>query len=110
MTSAEARRLVQTGALSTADAVDRLLEAGDHGGVRDCEVACPECGVPFWRSHPGRWNTCSDACQIAHNTAIMELDGDRTIVKVCDLTPERTAVLLADVGIEVVGLGEAVPS
>lgn len=110
MRSAEARRLVVADELSAADAVDRLLEAGEHGGVRDCEVMCPECGTPFWRSHPGRWNTCSDECQIAWNTAIFELDDGRTIVKVSELTAERTAELLAASGLVMVDAGRTVLS
>lgn len=104
------RSLVTDGKLRAAEAVDRLLDAGDHGGVRDCEVSCPECGSPFWRSFPGRWNTCSDPCQIAWNTAIMDLDSGATILKVCDLTPERTAELLTDAGLEVEGSGKVMPS
>lgn len=110
MTSAEARRLVTAGSLTADEVVDQLLDAGEHGGVRDCDVACPECGATFHRSDRGRWNTCSDACQIAWNTAIIDLDGGATIVKVCDLTPERTAELLADVGLDVCGAGEVVSS
>lgn len=95
------RALVTSGQLTSVDAVDLLLNAGEHGGMRDCEVTCPECGALFYRAHPGRWNTCSDACQIAWNTAIMDLDGGRTIIKVSELTPERTAELLGAVGLVV---------
>lgn len=97
------RALVDGGRLEASVAVDILLDAGEHGGVRDRDVACPECGVMFRRAHPGRWNTCSDPCQIAWNTAIMDLDGGRSIIKVSDLTPERTVELLAAVGLEVIG-------
>lgn len=99
------RAQVASGALSSADAVDRLLDAGEHGGVRDCDVPCPECGGVFYRSDRGRWNTCSDACQIAWNTAIFELDDGRTIVKISELTAERAADLLSASGLGVVGLG-----
>lgn len=103
--------LVKAGELDADAAVDQLLDAGDHGGRSDCFVSCPECGADFWRSWPvGRWNTCSDACQIAHNTAIMKLDGGRTIIKVSDLTPERTATMLRDVGLEVCGDSEVMSS
>lgn len=107
------RAQVASGALSAEDAVDQLLDAGEHGGMRDCDVTCPECGGTFHRSDTGRWNTCSDPCQIAWNTAIMDLDGGRTIVKVSDLTSERTAELFSASGLQIVdvlGAGRVVPS
>lgn len=101
----EARSLVTAGSLTSEDAVEQLLDAGDHGGLRDCEVTCPECGQHFWRCDTGRWNTCRDACQIAWNTAIFELDDGRTIAKISELTAERAADLLGAAGLGVVGLG-----
>lgn len=108
--SSELRRLVARGELAADEAVDRLSDAGDHGGRRDCDVTCPECGRTFWRSTSGRWNTCSDPCQIAWNTAIFDLDGGRTIVKISELTPERAAELLAEAGLVVGTRGRVVPS
>lgn len=105
MTSADARRLVAAGTLAAETAVDHLLAAGDHDGRRDCVVTCPECGAAFHRADSGRWNTCSDPCQIAWNTAIFDLDGGRTIVKISELTAERAADLLGAVGLCLAGLG-----
>lgn len=103
--SAAVRALVARGEIGADQAVDRLLAAGDHGGRRDCTVCCPECGAEFLRSDTGRWNTCSDPCQIAWNTAIFDLDDGRTIVKIEEMTTERTADLLGAAGLGVVGLG-----
>lgn len=92
--------LVQRGDITADEAVDLLCDAGDHGGRRDCSVACPECGCPFWRGLPvGRWNTCSDACQRAWNMAIFDLDAGRTIVKISELSAERASELLTGSGL-----------
>lgn len=105
------RALVDRGEIGAEQAVDQLIDAGDHGGRRDCFVACPECGAPFWRAWPdGRWNTCSDACQVARNTVIFDLDGGRSIVKVSELTPERVGELFGVSGLEVADAGRMAPS
>jgi len=103
--STAVRAAVERGELSAEDAVDLLINAGDHGGASDCTVRCPECGADFWRTVLGNWNTCSDQCQVLLNTAIFDLDGGRTIVRVSEMTAERTADLLSADGLAAVGLG-----
>ena len=86
--------------------VKRLIEAGSHGERYDVTVPCPWCQAPFFRAMPTaanpwpRANTCSDACQRAWNTRIMELDGGRNIVLASELAPSRLRAMLADVGIK----------
>ncbi len=96
--------------MSADDAVDAILAAGDHSGAHDCNVTCSECGTVFYRSSPGRWNTCSDRCQSAWNMAIFDLDGGRTIVKLSELTAERAADLLGSAGFSVASRGQVTKS
>ena len=103
--SAGIRLSVSRGEIAADEAVRRLLDAGDHDGRQDCSVSCPECGDAFLRSNTGRWNTCSDRCQCLWNRAIFDLDDGRTIVKISELTAERSADLLGAAGFGMVGLG-----
>lgn len=99
MNSIIARARVVSGEMTSDEAVDKLCLAGDHGEVRDQFVLCPECGTSFFRTPHEHMNTCSDACQRTRNAAIFELDGGRSIIKVCELTPARLNTLLQASGI-----------
>jgi hypothetical protein len=116
MTSSEVRKLVASGELSSEQAVDQLLKHGSHTMYQD--AVCPECGATFYCSpldredstKLGHMNTCSTACQIAWNTAIMEIDGGRTIHRVQDVTKERLNELLGDVGLGISNSKKVTPS
>lgn len=111
MNSAAARTRVATGELTADQAVDALCAAGDHGGVVDRHVACPECGTSFVRTPDGRMNTCSDACQADRTTAIFELDSGHSIVRTSEFTPARLGELLRASGMSVCSrAGKVFPS
>lgn len=104
MNSQQARHLVASGDLTADQAVDALLSGGP---TWDSTMRCPECGAEFHCSAAlpngqlGRISTCSDACQARRNTAIMDLDGGRTIVRSSELTAERLGQLLDAAGLTV---------
>lgn len=114
MSSNEIKKLVASGALSSEDAVRKLLDSGEH--IQNQNAVCPECESVFYCSFQdpndseklGRMNTCSDACQVIFNTTVFELDAGRTIHRIQDLTPERTSELLCNSGLIVTNIAKKV--
>ena len=105
MNSLDARILVIAGYITADGAVDAMCAAGNHEHAIGDACVCPECGALFARSDE-QWNTCSNACQVARNTAIFELDGGRSIIRTADLTAERLGSLLSASGLPVEGAGK----
>lgn len=102
MNSKTARELVRLGQLTSERAVE-LLKASDGctPGARQGDPAtCPECGTDYAIDFvTAIVNTCSLACQGQWNSAMLDLDDGRTIVKVSDLTSARLNSELVKVGL-----------